>query len=64
MNNDIDVEFLVKVSLFVSQIKTEEHLKDLFIASFGMIKEHPNNTPDNYLDTIIKVAENNNMLNV
>ena len=63
MDNDTDIEFLTKVSMFVSQIKDEENLKELFIASFGMIKEHPNNNADDYLDTIIKVAENNNFLN-
>ncbi len=61
-NNDAGVEFLVKVSLFVSQIRSEENLRDLFIASFGMIKQLPDNTADDYLNTIIQVAKNNKML--
>ncbi len=62
MNNDTDIEFLTKATTFVSQIDSKEHLKSLFVASLSLIKDKPNNSIDECLDTIIKVAKNNNML--
>jgi len=62
MNSDTDIEFLTKVNLFVSKIDNKQHLKSLFVASLSLIKDKPNNSIDECLDTIIEVAKNNNML--
>lgn len=61
-NDDVDVEFVLRVTAFASRIHSEEHLRNLLICALSIVNERSSNSADDFLQGLEKLAEKHHML--